>query len=101
MGPESVWIKGIEITSTLKNNKKNHILTCEYYAIDEAFQISRIQHYLPNPHDNIAYFIEDLSDRISGAELNDSDREVLAPDMEDIVDPAAYDIQILEEEQWG
>ncbi|RAI86839.1 hypothetical protein DET54_11830 [Paenibacillus pabuli] len=75
-----------------------HILT---YAIDEAFQISRIQHYLPNPHDNIAYFIEDLSDRISGAELNDSDREVLAPDMEDIVDPAAYDIQILEEEQWG
>ncbi|MFC9712331.1 hypothetical protein ACFTRD_29845 [Paenibacillus sp. NPDC056933] len=75
-----------------------HILT---YAIDDAYQISKVQHYLPNPHDNIAYFIEDLSDLISGAELNESDREVLAPEMEDIVDPAAYDIEILEEEQWG
>ncbi|WP_110002043.1 MULTISPECIES: hypothetical protein [Paenibacillus] len=71
--------KGIEITFTLKITKK--IISLHV--------------------NNIAYFIEDLSDRISGAELNDSDREVLAPDMEDIVDPAAYDIQILEEEQWG
>ncbi|MGN7309122.1 hypothetical protein ACTHQ2_24575, partial [Bacillus subtilis] len=60
-----------------------------------------VQHYLPNPEDNIAYFIEDLSDLISGADLNDDDREVLAPDMEDIVDPAAYDIEILEADKQG
>lgn len=75
-----------------------HILT---YAIDDAYQISKVQHYLPNPHDNIAYFIEDLSDLISGAELDDSEREALTPDVEDIVDPAAYDIEILEGEQRG
>ncbi|OPG99480.1 hypothetical protein B2I21_04550 [Chryseobacterium mucoviscidosis] len=75
-----------------------HILT---YAIDDAYQISEVQHYLPNPDDNIAYFIEDLSDLISGADLNDDDREVLAPDMEDIVDPAAYDIEILELDKQG
>ncbi|MCF7758225.1 hypothetical protein MKY66_01255 [Paenibacillus sp. FSL R5-0766] len=75
-----------------------HILT---YAIDDAYQISKVQHYLPNPNDNIAYFIEDLSDLISGAELDDSEREALTPDVEDIVDPAAYDIEILEGEQRG
>lgn len=76
-----------------------HILT---YALDDAYQISEIMHYLPNPADNIAYPIEDLSDLISGAELNDDDREVIAPESyEDIVDPAAYDIEIREEEQQG
>ena len=75
-----------------------HILT---YAIDDAYQISEVKHYLPNPHDNIAYFIEDLSDLISGAELSDHEREVLAPDVDDILDPAAYDIEILEEERQG
>jgi hypothetical protein len=74
-----------------------HILT---YALDEAFQISEIMHYLPNPDDNIAYLIEDLSSLISGADLTEEDREVIAPEMnEDIMDPAAFDIGILEEEQ--
>ncbi len=57
-------------------------------------------HYLPNPDDNIAYLIEDLSSLISGADLTEEDREVIAPEMnEDIMDPAAFDIGILEEEQ--
>lgn len=69
-----------------------HILT---YAIDEAYQISEIIHYLPNPINNIAYKVEDLSNYISGAELSDEEREVIAPEYKhDILDPAAFDIGI-------
>jgi hypothetical protein len=74
-----------------------HILT---YALDDAYQISEIKHYLPNPNDNIAYQVEDLSHFISGANLTEEDREVVAPEMnEDIIDPAAFDIGILDEEK--
>lgn len=74
-----------------------HILT---YALDDAYQISEITHYLPNPADNVAYKVEDLSSYISGAELTDEDREVIAPEEnEDFLDPTAFDIGILDEEQ--
>lgn len=74
-----------------------HILT---YALDEAYQISEIMRYLPNPNDNYAYLVEDLSDFISGAELTEEDRDVVAPEMnDDVMDPAAFDIGIYEEEQ--
>lgn len=56
-------------------------------------------HYLPNPADNVAYQIEDLSNYISGAELTDADRSVIAPEKDDIIDPVAYDFGILDEEQ--
>ncbi len=56
--------------------------------------------YLPNPNDNYAYLVEDLSDFISGAELTEEDRDVVAPEMnDDVMDPAAFDIGIYEEEQ--
>jgi hypothetical protein len=74
-----------------------HILT---YALDEAYQISEIIHYLPNPGDNVAYEVENLSNYISGADLTEEEREVVAPDTNDeIMDPAAFDIGILEEEE--
>lgn len=74
-----------------------HILT---YEIDHAFQISKIMHYLPNPANNIAYEVEDLSLYISGAELTDEEREVIAPELvDDLVDPEAFDIGIFEEEE--
>lgn len=86
-----------ELESFKSSYNEFHILT---YALDEAYQISEIMHYLPNPDDNIAYLIEDLSSLISGADLTEEDREVIAPEMnEDIMDPAAFDIGILEEEQ--
>jgi hypothetical protein len=73
-----------------------HILT---YRIDDAYQISEIIHYLPNPENNIAYRIEDLSKYISGSELTDEEREVIAPEQDSgIIDPADYDIGILEDE---
>ncbi|MEC0181299.1 hypothetical protein P4H61_07270 [Paenibacillus peoriae] len=93
--PES-QVRG-ELESFKSSYNEFHILT---YALDEAYQISEIMHYLPNPDDNIAYLIEDLSSLISGADLTEEDREVIAPEMnEDIMDPAAFDIGILEEEQ--
>ncbi|MCZ0704476.1 hypothetical protein J2T56_002998 [Natronobacillus azotifigens] len=72
-----------------------HILT---YKIDDAYQISEIMHYLPNPDNNKAYKIEDLSEYISGSELTDEEREIIAPEQDnDIIDPAAFDIGILED----
>ena len=74
-----------------------HILT---YKIDDTYQISQIMHYLPNPDDNIAYRIENLSKYISGAELTDDEREIIAPDPDsDVIDPAAFDIGIFEDEE--
>lgn len=74
-----------------------HILT---YKIDEAYQISKIMHYLPNPANNIAYPIEDLSKYISGAELTDEEREIIAPEPDsDLIDPEAFDIGIFKEEK--
>lgn len=50
--------------------------------------------------DNIAYKVEDLSDYISGAELTDEQRDVIAPDREEsILDPFAFDIGIQEEDE--
>lgn len=74
-----------------------HILT---YKIDKAYQISKIMHYLPNPEDNIAYRVEDLSKYISGAELTDEEREIIAPEPDnDFIDPEAFDIGIFEEKK--
>lgn len=57
-------------------------------------------HYLPNPDDNIAYRIEDLSTYISGADLTDEERKVIAPEPDsDLIDPAEFDIGIFEDEE--
>lgn len=74
-----------------------HIIT---YSIDDSYQIAEIMNYLPNPHDNIAYLVEDLSHFISGAELTDDERGVIAPEAGDEnLDPDAFDIGILEDQQ--
>ncbi|WP_080872031.1 hypothetical protein [Oceanobacillus timonensis] len=86
-----------ELTNLQTTYNEFHILT---YKIDEAYQISDITHYLPNPDDNKAYMIEDLSEYISGSELTDEERDIIAPEQDDdIIDPAAFDIGILEEDQ--
>ncbi|GAA0435790.1 hypothetical protein GCM10008983_10550 [Lentibacillus halophilus] len=74
-----------------------HILT---YKIDDAYQISEIMHYLPNPEDNTAYPIENLSKHITGSELTDEERYIVAPEQDsDIIDPAAFDIGIFDDEE--
>lgn len=100
----SMFVSDNQVKEELEEFKSSynefHILT---YALDEAFQISEIMHYLPNPNNNIAYLVEDLSGYISGADLSDEERDVIAPEMyDDILDPDAFDIGILEmEEQNG
>lgn len=55
---------------------------------------------MPNPRDNVAYLVEDLSEFIAGAELTIEDQAILAPEAnEDNIDPDAYDIAIYEDEQ--
>lgn len=74
-----------------------HILT---YELDEAYQVSKIMHYLPNPKDNIAYQVADLSKYILDAELTDEEREIIAPEQgHDILDPTEFDIGIFEERE--
>lgn len=86
-----------ELDNFASSYNEFHILT---YSIDDAYQISQIMHYLPNPNDNIAYLVEDLSDYISGATLTEEEREVVAPEMnDDVMDPAAFDIGIYEDEE--
>ncbi|MFC6653992.1 DUF5986 family protein [Paenibacillus rhizoplanae] len=97
----SFFVSENQVKEELENFQSSftefHILT---YTLDEAYQISEVKNYLPNPTDNVAYLVEDLSDFIFGAELTNEDREVVAPEMgEEIMDPAAYDIGILEEDQ--
>lgn len=93
--PEHIVMNDIDYFS--KTYNEFHILT---YRIDRAFQISEIIHYLPNPTNNKAYKIEDLSHYITGAELTNEEREILAPEQDSgIIDPAAFDIGILEEEE--
>ncbi|GAA0378571.1 hypothetical protein [Bacillus horti] len=86
-----------ELNEFKSSNNEFHILT---YALDDAYQISEIMHYLPNPWDNIAYPVESLSSYISGADLTDEDREVIAPDSnDDLIDPSAFDIGILDDKK--
>ncbi|WP_028594589.1 hypothetical protein [Paenibacillus assamensis] len=97
----ALWVSNDQVRMDLETFKSSytqfHILT---YSLDDAYQVSEIMHYLPNPHDNIAYLVDDLSDFILGAELTDEERELIAPEMnEDIMDPAAFDIGIFEDEQ--
>lgn len=96
----SFFVSEQHANEDLQNLKREydefHILT---YEIDKALQISKIIHYLPNPQNNIAYEIEDLSRYIAGAELTDEERSIIAPEQEhDIIDPAAFDIGILDKE---
>lgn len=71
-----------------------HVLT---YQLDRVQQVSQIMHYAPNPANNIAYLIEDLSDYISGATLTEEERLMIAPENEgDQFDPEVFDLGILE-----
>ncbi|MGV7115475.1 spr1630 family ClpXP-sensitive toxin [Paenibacillus kyungheensis] len=97
----SFFVSESKVKDELENFKSSynefHILTYEH---DDAYQISKISHYIPNPQDNIAYLVEDLSHFISGADLTEEDREVIAPESTDeVMDPAAFDIGIVEDEQ--
>lgn len=72
-----------------------HILT---YQLDRTQQIDQIMHYLPNPANNMVYLLEDLTDYLTGNELTEEERTILAPDHESVFEPGIYDLDILEED---
>lgn len=72
------------------------------YEIDESFAISKIRMLMPNPHDDKAYEVEDLSEFIgtSPVRFDDNDFEVLVDDGFDVPDVAsAYHYGIVPEEE--
>lgn len=96
-----LYIPGTSIDDELESIKSTfeefHVIT---YKIDASYQISEIIHYLPNPDDNIAYKIENLTKYISGAELSDMEREIIAPVAgHDILDLPAFDIFISDDDE--
>jgi len=93
--PEKMVKEELEENQT--EYKEFHILT---YELDKAQQIQGIRHYLPNPADNKAYLIEDLSEFISGAELTDDERAAIAPEqLEAALNPEFFDLGIIEDER--
>ncbi|UJL46330.1 hypothetical protein KFZ58_18610 [Virgibacillus sp. NKC19-16] len=97
----SFFVSGKQVKGELDQFKSSynefHILT---YEIDATYQISKIAHYLPNPDNNMAYMVEDLSKYISGAALTDNERKIVAPEPDDgLIDPRDYDIGIFEDEE--
>ncbi|SEN53719.1 hypothetical protein SAMN04489762_2476 [Terribacillus saccharophilus] len=95
----SLFVTKSEVIEELLQFKKEfnefHILT---YQLDDAYQLSEILHYLPNPATNVAYLIEDLTDYISGADLSEEDREAVSPSSQGMERTAEqYDIGILED----
>lgn len=72
-----------------------HILT---YELDEANQLRKVMHYLPDPLQNIAHLVEDLSSYISGAELSWEERNILEPDhVEEVIGSDSFDLGIFKE----
>ncbi|WEG13309.1 hypothetical protein PU629_02785 [Pullulanibacillus sp. KACC 23026] len=74
-----------EVTQLQKEYSKFYIVT---YEIDEAFLISKIQLWMPNPVNNIAYLVEDLSELIGESNVNlaELDTTVLNNDIYDYDD---------------
>lgn len=73
------------------------------YEIDEGYAISKIRMLMPNPHNDIAYEIDDLSEYIgkSSVSFEESDYEVLVEDgYEKPESPAATDYGVIPAEKW-
>ncbi|QQK76482.1 hypothetical protein HUG15_13510 [Salicibibacter cibarius] len=81
--------------------KFNHFYIITY-EIDEAFAISKIRMLMPNPQDNQAYEIEDLSEYIATSTVifEEDDYEILIEDGFDAPQsPAAADYGIVHQEE--
>lgn len=92
-------LENTELTRLQNDFNKFYIIT---YEIDLAFMISSIKVWIPNPEDNVAYEVEDLTNYIktSTVELGDIDTTVLESDTfeYEYESPTAYDFDIFHEE---
>ncbi|KIQ82245.1 hypothetical protein RW25_04120 [Bacillus sp. L_1B0_8] len=96
-------LKSLEDTEVSKLQKaydKFYIVT---YEIDEAFMISKIFLWMPNPHNEKAYLVDDLTGLInnSSVDFEDVDTTVLENDEMDsnYESPAAFDYDIYHDEE--
>ncbi|MCU7711136.1 hypothetical protein OK414_03630 [Priestia sp. JV24] len=93
-------LEDTEVTRLQQAFDKFYMVT---YEIDEAFMISSIQVWMPNPVDNKAYPVDDLTELIahSPVDFNNIDMTALEEDALDYdhESPAAYDFDIFHEEE--
>ena len=94
-------LEDTEVTRLQKDYDKFYMVT---YAIDQAFMISTIQVWMPNPVDNKAYLVDDLTEFIENSPIDfgNVDTTVLEEDnMEyDYESPTAVDFDIFHEDDF-
>lgn len=88
-----------EVSEIAKQYDRFYIVT---YEIDEEFLISAINLWMPNPLDNKAYLVEELSDHINTKtshiiEMEEQTKAILQNSTE-MPDASLYDIEIVEDD---
>lgn len=93
-------LEDTEVSRLKEEYDKFYIVT---YEIDEAFMISKISVWMPNPNDEKAYLVEDLTELInnSSVEFDDVDLTALESDEMDYNydSPAAIDFDIFHDDE--
>ncbi|EJR86590.1 hypothetical protein IK7_01100 [Bacillus cereus VD156] len=96
-------LKSLEDTDVSRLQKEYNKFYIVTYEIDEAFMISKILVWMPNPNDEKAYLVDDLTELInnSSVDFDDVDITVLESDELDYNydSPAAVDFDIFHEEE--
>lgn len=68
-------LENTEVSRLQKEYDKFYIVT---YEIDEAFMISKIQVWMPNPIDNCAYLVDELTNLIGNSHVDFADVDTTA-----------------------
>ncbi|WP_242228025.1 hypothetical protein [Bacillus cereus group sp. BfR-BA-01392] len=88
-----------EVSEIAKQYDRFYIVT---YEIDDEFLINAVNLWMPNPLDNKAYLVEDLSDHINTKtshiiEMEEQTKAILQNSTE-MPDASLYDIEIVEDD---
>ncbi|MEH7276188.1 hypothetical protein, partial [Neobacillus vireti] len=81
-------LENTEVSKLQDEYDKFYIIT---YEIDQAFMISKIHVWLPNPSDNTAYLVDDLSALIGNSSVDFTDVDISVLENDDI----EYDFESL------
>ncbi|KOY80268.1 hypothetical protein I6G82_20610 [Lysinibacillus macroides] len=98
--PQKMLISKEEADEVVKQFEKFYIIT---YEIDEEFLIHSIMLWMPNPVNNKAYLVEDLSMLINTKpshiiEMEEETKAILQSSMDAEYDASSYDIALTEDE---
>ncbi|MDN3229516.1 hypothetical protein [Priestia megaterium] len=93
-------LESTEVSKLQEDYNKFYIVT---YEIDEAYMISKIQVFMPNPNDEKAYLVEDLTDLINNSSVDFEDVDITVLENDDMdydyESPAAIDFDIVHEDE--